>query len=227
MFKRIHHDIASCTRRDTPLGRFYQTPEGKSYPSVTTVTGFHKKQSLIEWRKRVGEDAATRISTQAAKRGTNVHKYAEQYLLNESVVYDNPFDEELFKSIVPHLNSIEEVHAIETKMYSDHLGLAGTVDCIGMYEGKMSVIDFKTSSKPKKKEWIDSYFMQCSAYAIMFEERTGIPVARTVIIMAVEGEEPQVFKEKRDNYVPQLLKNIEDYQDWVYAANRGLLNPSY
>lgn len=217
MFHRIHHDIASCTRRDTPLGRFYLTPEGRAYPSVTTVTGFHKKQSLIEWRKRVGEEAATRISTQAANRGTNVHKYAEQYLLNESIVYSNPFDEQLFKSIVPYLNNIEEVHAIETKMYSDHLGLAGTVDCIGLYEGKMSVIDFKTSSKPKKKEWIDSYFMQCSAYAIMFEERTGIPVARTVIIMAVEGEEPQVFKEKRDNYVPQLLSNIKDYTTWAQA----------
>jgi genome maintenance exonuclease 1 len=227
MFNHIQHDIAACTRRDTPIGRFYQTPEGKSYPSVTTVTGFHKKESLLEWRKKVGEDNANRISTQAAKRGTNVHRYAEQYLLNEGIVYDNPFDQELFQSIVPFINNINNIHALETKMYSDHLGLAGTVDCIAEYEGKMSVIDFKTSSKPKKKEWIDGYFMQCSAYAIMFEERTGIPVARTVIIMAVEGEEPQVFKEKRDNYVPQLLQNIADYKDWVYATNIGLHNPSY
>jgi len=228
MFTHIHHEFPTCVRRDTPIGRFYQTPEGNSYPSVTTVTGFGSEESLKAWKERVGEEEARRISVQAAARGTAIHSLAESHLLNNSLVYKNPFDAQLFNSILPELNKIDNIHALESKLYSDHLGLAGTVDCIAEYDGKMAVIDFKTSSKVKKKEWIEGYFMQCTAYAIMFEERTGIPVPRTVIIMAVEGErEPLVFIEKRDNYVPQLFKKIEAYKDWAWASANGILNPSY
>jgi genome maintenance exonuclease 1 len=120
---------------------------------------------------------------------------------------------ELFTSILPELHKINNIHVQEQKLYSDYLRLAGTVDCIGEYEGKLSVIDFKTSGKLKKKEWISSYFMQCAAYAIMYEERTGIPINKLVVLIAVEGEDSQVFVEKRDNWTEELLKCRDFYEN--------------
>jgi ATP-dependent exoDNAse (exonuclease V) beta subunit len=115
-------------------------------------------------------------------------------------------DLEIWNEFKPLLNRIDNIHAQEIALYSDHLRLAGRVDCIAEFDGKLSIIDFKTSKKPKKKEWIENYFAQAAAYAIMYEERTGIPINRSVIMIAVEGDDPQIFIEKRDNFVPLLLK---------------------
>jgi ATP-dependent exoDNAse (exonuclease V) beta subunit len=209
----IHHDLPKLERDTKPDGtRVYKTPSGKSYPSVTTVTGLHTKQGIMEWRKRVGEAEANRISTTAANRGTRIHQLCEDYLLGNDV---NPdiFDAEMFSSIKEWLDDIDNIHALEDPLYSDHLEVAGTVDCIAEFQGKLSVIDFKTSSRPKERDDIHNYFMQTSAYAVAFEERTGIPIGRLVIIMAVANDYPRLFIEKRDNWVAGFKKLRLDYKN--------------
>lgn len=206
----IDHGFTKLKRIDSPEGRFYETPSGRNYPSVTTVTGFQSKQSIIEWRNRVGEQEATRISRRASNRGTRIHTLCEDYLLGKPVQPDF-FDQEIFKSIIPHLNKIDNVHALESPLYSHHLQVAGTVDCIAEYEGKLAVIDFKTSAKLKERDWIKGYFLQTSAYAVAFEELTGIPVGRMVIIMGVDNEKPLIFKEKRDEWIGEFKKLRQEY----------------
>jgi len=212
MFNHIHHDIAKLRRVDSPAGRVYQTPSGRAYPSVTAVTGLHGKDAIMAWRKRVGEEEANRVSRRATTRGTRVHTLCEDYISNKSVTADL-FDQEAWQSLVPELNKINNIHCLETQLYSDHLEVAGTVDCIAEYNGKVSVIDFKTSKRIKKKSDIHSYFMQTSAYAVMFEERTGIPVSRLVILMTVDDEpEASVFVEKRDDWIGEFIELRETYK---------------
>ncbi len=209
----IHHDIGELKRITNSDGsRLYETPSGKSYPSVTTVTGLHTAKGIAEWRKRVGEEQATKISTQAARRGTKVHQLCEDYLRSGSVEPDI-FHAEMFGSIRPLLDQIDNIHCLETPLWSDFLQVAGTVDCIAEFQGKLSVIDFKTSSKPKDRDDIHNYFMQTSAYAVAFEERTGIPVGRMVIIMAVENDDPRWFVEKRDSWIGGFRKLRLDYKN--------------
>jgi len=212
MFNHIHHDIAKLRRVDSPAGRVYQTPSGRAYPSVTAVTGLHGKDAIMAWRKRVGEEEANRVSRRATSRGTRVHSLCEDYISNKPVTADL-FDQEAWQSLVPELDKINNIHCLETQLYSDHLEVAGTVDCIAEYNGKVSVIDFKTSKRVKKKSDIHSYFMQTSAYAVMFEERTGIPVSRLVILMTVDDEpEASVFIEKRDDWIGEFMELREAYK---------------
>lgn len=206
MITHIRHDIPKLERTTGPDGsRVYSTPSGRAYPSVTSVTGLLGKAAIIAWRKRVGEEEANRISTQAANRGTRIHSLCESYLNNEDVRPDI-FDHYTWSSIVPELSKIDNVHALETPLYSDHLEVAGTVDCIAEYNGKLSVIDFKTSKRVKSRDDIHNYFMQCAAYAVAFEERTGVPVSRLVIIMAVDDNDPIIFVEKRDDWIGKFIE---------------------
>ncbi len=149
----------------------------------------------------------------AARRGTNVHLMCEHYINNE--LDDKKFmpnEREMFNSIKPILNEyIDNVVAQEVPLWSSYLGIAGRVDCIAEYEGRLSVIDFKTSRKPKKREWIGSYFQQASAYCVMFEERTGTPIDQIVIIIAVEDNKPEVYVEKRDNHIMDCIDTIHQY----------------
>jgi len=214
MFNRIYHDIPKLERDTAPDGsRVYKTPSGRAYPSVTTVTGQYSKAAIIEWRKRVGEAEANRISTTAANRGTRIHTLCESYLNNEHVE-PNLFDTETFKAIKPYLNNIQDINCLETPLYSDHLEVAGTVDCIAKYNGKMSVIDFKTSKRRKSRDDIHNYFMQCSAYAVAFEERTGVPVGKIVIIMAVDDDDTIIFEEKRDDWINGFIDLRAEYRSW-------------
>jgi genome maintenance exonuclease 1 len=214
LFKHIRHDIPKLERKTRPDGsRVYSTPSGLSYPSVTTVTGLLNIDAIVAWRKRVGDEEANRVSRRAANRGTRVHSLCEKFLLNEEVVPDM-FDLDNWKKIKPLLGRIDNIHALETPLYSDHLQVAGTVDCIAEYEGKLSVIDFKTSSRVKARDDIHGYFMQCSAYAVAFEELTGIPVPRIVVIMAVDDNDPLVFKEKRDAWIDGFKSLREDFRKW-------------
>ena len=206
-------EIPKLERVTRPDGtRYYVTPEGNKYPSVTTVLSLHNREGIIEWRKRVGEAEANRISRAAAGRGTRLHNIVEKYINNEDCDIQNPFDLKNFLSIQPILENIDNVHCQEQQMFSNHLRMSGTVDCIGEYKGKLSVIDFKTSSRRKEKDYIHSYFMQCAAYAIMYEEMTGIPISRLVVIISVENDYPQVFFEKRDNWVKYLLLYRNEYE---------------
>ncbi len=192
--------------------RTYATPEGQTYPSVTTVLSEHGREAIAAWRNRIGAAEANRISNSAARRGTRVHKLAERYIKNEEIVLDNPLHQDLFDRIRPHLDEIDNIRASEYNLYSDYLRLAGTVDCIADYKGKPHIIDFKTSSKPKQRDWIHSYFMQASAYAIMAEERYGLTIPRLAIIIAVEDSDPQVFVEHRDDWAELLIEYRDLYE---------------
>ena len=191
--------------------RFYDTPEGDSYPSVTTITGLLSREAIQAWRLRVGEEVANKITKAATTRGTKVHKLAEMYLRNELVLQTSLFDEqepiigEMFNQLSEELDKhVGAIKAIEAPLYSNALRVGGTVDLVAEWDGILSVIDLKTSSKPKKVDWIDAYFMQCAAYAMMWEERTGVPISQVVIPIAVEKHDVQVFYGNRDNYIEQF-----------------------
>lgn len=192
--------------------RFYKTPEGK-LPSITTVLSILSRDSIQKWRKRVGEEEANKISARASRRGTSVHKMCEDYLNNElDLKKFVPSDRESFQSIQPILDeSIDNIYAQEVPLWSNYLGVAGRVDCIAEWNGRLSVIDFKTARKEKKKEWIGNYFQQASAYCVMWEERTGIPISQIVIAIAVDDAPPQIFVEKRDNYIKECIETIARY----------------
>jgi len=216
---KLDREIPKLVRLDENGSRRYVTPEGNKYPSVTTVLSEYNRKHIMEWRARVGNEEANRVSGKASARGTKLHKSCEDYINNKEPVFKTPLEAELFQRFKPVLHRINNVYAQELQMYSDHLRIAGTVDCIAEFDGKLSVIDFKTSTKFKDKSYILNYFMQCSAYAIMFEERFNIPVNRTVVAIAVEDSEPQVFIEKRDSYVKELIQ----YRD-TYESNYGVCN---
>ena len=208
----IHHDFGELKRETKPDGtRTYLTPSGFSYPSVTTITGQATAEGIKKWRQRVGEEEANRVSARASARGTRIHQYCEDYLRGNLFEMDM-FDTEMFNSIKFLLDQVDNIHCLETPLWSDHLQVAGTVDCIGEFQGKLSVIDFKTASKPKDRDDIYHYFMQCAAYSVAFEERTGIPIGRLVILMAVDNDDPRWFIEKRDNWIGGFKKLRLDYK---------------
>ena len=187
--------------------RVYATEDGQNYPSVTTVLSKLSEAAIADWRNKVGAAEANRISGQAARRGTKLHSYTEHYLQNDRTFFDgiDLITQELFMDFKSVLEPINNIHCQETRLYSHYLKLAGTVDCIAEYNGRLSVIDFKTAGKPKQRDWIENYFMQCAAYAIMYEELTGISVPQLVVLIAVEDSEPQVFIEKRNTWARKLI----------------------
>jgi genome maintenance exonuclease 1 len=206
----IRHEFPKLERIDSPEGRRYKTPSGKAYPSVTSVTGLQSAKGIAEWRARVGNEEANRISSRASSRGTRIHQLCEDYLRSGEADADI-FDAEMFSTIKPLLDDIDNIHCLETPLWSDHLQVAGTVDCIAEYKGKLSVIDFKTASRLKSRDDIHGYFMQTSAYAVAFEELTGIPVGRLVILMGVDNENPLVFTEKRDEWIGGFKQLRQDF----------------
>jgi hypothetical protein len=218
MFEHVDSklDYDDLTAKSVEGERRYDTPDGKSYPSVTTVLSILSEDHIRKWRQRVGEAEANKISHRASTRGTAVHSIIEKYIDNEE-----DYAKEFMPNIVDNFQSVKsvldagigKVYAQEAALFSHHLGLAGRVDCIAEWNGKLSIIDFKTSKKLKKKEWVENYFIQESAYAIMWEERTGIPITQLVTIIAVDDEEPQVFIEHRDNHTEKLLSTIKEYNN--------------
>jgi genome maintenance exonuclease 1 len=193
--------------------RYYRLPDGTKLPSVTTVLGAMKKDAIMAWRKRVGEAEANRISKKATGRGTNVHSLCEKYLNNESLGEMMPDAQEMFLSLKPLLNRINNIHYQEQALWSTQLEMAGRVDCIGEFDGQLSVIDFKTSKKVKSKVQIEDYFWQTSAYALMYEELIGRPINNLVIIMAVEDDQPLLFQEKTEHHIDGLVKAIQFYKN--------------
>jgi genome maintenance exonuclease 1 len=195
--------------------RYYVTPKGTKLPSVTTVVGAMKKQSILEWRDRVGEVEANRVSRAASGRGNRVHNLAERYLKNETIDWrkEMPDAKVMFHSIAKEFIHINNIHYLEQALWSERIGLAGRVDLIAEWKGKLSVIDFKTSSKIKKEEDIQDYFAQCVAYASMYEEQVGVPIDQIVILMAVEGSEPLIFVKETGDYINTLLEHITFYKN--------------
>jgi genome maintenance exonuclease 1 len=185
-------------------------------PSITTVLSILSRDSIAKWRKRVGEEVANQISTRASGRGTRVHEIIEKYIDNDPNFKDG-YTPDIIQSFLAVQNILDDrignVYAQEAPLYSNHLGVAGRVDCVADFDGKRSIIDFKTSMKPKKLDWIKNYFMQESAYAIMWEERTGQPITQLVTIISVDNADPQVFVEHRDNWVRPLRDTIKQYEE--------------
>lgn len=209
----IHHDFASLQRDTFADGRrVYVTPEGNKYPSVTSITGVNSTFNKSAWIQRVGPEEAERVTNRALSRGTRVHSLCENYLLGNELNIDI-FDMEMWSTMRPMLDDIDNIHCLETPLYSDFLKAAGTVDCIAEYQGKLSVIDFKTSSRVKERSDIYNYFEQTAAYSVMFEERTGIPIGRLVIIMTIDDDAPRVFVEKRDAWIAGFRKSRLDYKN--------------
>jgi hypothetical protein len=220
MFTHVDHGVVlpEITRKTTESGRKYFTPEGNAYPSITTVLSVMDKDGLIEWRKRVGEEEANRISTQAATRGTAVHKLAEDYLNNEVDWQKGhmPVNLHSFNQIKRILDKrVNNVWFQEQFLYSDKLKCAGQVDCIAEFDGELSIIDFKTSRKLKERSWIRGYEIQASFYSAAFLERTGIPIKNYVIIIMVDDNDPQVFTGNTYEPLKDFLFYRRKYEEYV------------
>lgn len=193
--------------------------DSPTYPSVTTVLSKKSADGIKAWRARIGAEKAQAITTKAARRGTKTHLLIENYILGEQSLSESddrimPEDIELFNKLkIAADKSIDNIRVVEGQMMSDFLRVAGTVDCIAEYNGRLAVIDWKTSAKEKKKEWVDNYFMQAAAYAVMFEENTQIPIDTLVVIIAHdESYEPQIFVEKRDDWINEFIKYRDKFE---------------
>ena len=188
--------------------RFYSTPDGE-FPSVTTVVGYGKQQFFAEWRRKNPEE-----SRRVTSRGTKFHSIIETYIRNEPLDMENMFPnfKALFNLIKPALDNIDNITAIETPLWSKILGLAGRTDCIAEYNGKLSIIDFKASTKEKRKQDIENYFLQATAYALMYQERTGVIIQNFVILIACEDGLFQVFEDNPIKYVKKLKHSIDHYR---------------
>ena len=187
--------------------RFYEV-DGKAYPSITTVLGAQPKPGLDQWRKNVGEEAAKWEMNRAARRGKATHDLVEQYLKGETPSIRDVLPLGLFRLLKPYLESIDNIHAIEKIMYSHKYTIAGQVDCIGEYNGKLSVIDFKTANKERNDAWNENYYIQCSAYAEMYEELFGTRIEQIVILMASEDGAVRAFVKDKKDYLVALKENI-------------------
>ena len=215
MFNHVELDIPKLERETIDGVRYYKVPDADEFiklVSITSVTSHRNRQFFADWRKKVGEEKANRITKRATSRGTDMHTLTEYYLKNEELPEVQPISNFLFKISKEKLNLINNIYALEGSLYSKQLGVAGTVDCIAEYDGELAIIDFKTSAKPKPREWIDHYFVQCMAYGCMLYELTGISVKKLVIIMACENGECVVYEERdKSKYIKLLTEYIGEF----------------
>ena len=195
--------------------RVYEIGDEK-YPSISTICSFRNRKSIAEWRARVGDAEANKIPKRATTAGTTVHSMIEDYLNNE-LDLDKYADKHLAKILFVQakgmLSRINNIHFQEAPLYSHEFAIAGRVDCIAEFDGKLSIIDFKTSSKEKKEEWIEGYLVQETGYAKMYEERSGIKVEQIVTLITCQTGDTQVFVKNPDDYVPLLKDYIREYKN--------------
>ncbi len=196
--------------------RVYITPAGNTYPSITSILGRQPKSGIEEWRKKVGEEEAQRVMKESSELGTQVHNLCEQYLYNLPLKCDYPEESiSVFNRLRFILGNVDNIYGLELPLHSDILRVAGTADCIAEYNGVLSVIDFKTSRKTKKEEWIEDYYIQAFFYAAAFYEMTGAIPEQVVILIAVRDSfEIQVFKKPiadLEIYIDKLLKIMKRY----------------
>lgn len=216
MFAHNFSQIPKLERVEEGGKRLYCV-DGNAYPSITTVLGATSdKTAFFEWRKRIGEEKATKIGQAAARRGTAMHTMCENYLLNQDTEdKDNPDASMLFKNIKPLLDRITEVRCLETGLYSSTLGVAGTVDCIAVYHDKLSVIDFKTSTREKKAENIQDYFLQGCFYFWAYYDLTGeMPDQISIWISSPTAiQEFTIPKSDIRDWTDILTKRITKYKE--------------
>jgi genome maintenance exonuclease 1 len=190
--------------------RFYDI-DGKSYPSVTSVLSLLKADSLKEWRSKIGDAVANWEMGRAARRGKSMHTLVEQYLKNQTTSIRDVLPLGLFKLIRPYIDQINNIRLLETIMYSKNLTIAGQVDCIAEYNGKLSVIDFKSANKTREESWIENYYLQTTAYAMMYEETFSEKIEQLVVIIACEDGVAQTFIKKTDEYKQKLIESIDNF----------------
>ena len=222
MYNHEPVELQPITATNTDGIRLYKTPEGNKYPSITTVLSVRNKKGLAQWRKRVGNDVANHISRTAANRGTKVHHMCEDYLNN--VAFNSPMDWEKHKKhFLPYclfselrdnaLSYIDNIYAQEAGLYSDKYKVAGRVDCIAEYKGVPSIIDFKTSTKERIDKYNESYYIQGSAYAEMYKERTGVDISQVVILVVTEDGTVQEFIKQKHDYLNTLVETVEEWNN--------------
>lgn len=207
---------------ETDGKRHYISPNGIKLPSITTILGHFKKATILEWRNKVGDQEANYIMRRAGVRGSKFHLMMERYLGNLDNVFEGvmPDMKQSFKDAQSTLDKIDNIHYMECPLYSEVLGVAGRTDVIAEFDGVPSIIDFKTSLKEKRENWIENYFEQGTGYSLMYEEMTGIRIDKIVIIISVDGlDKPQVFIKDRNDYIDSLMEKIETYKkenEYVY-----------
>ena len=225
-------DITKLVQHNLPTGRVYTAEDGsipdEGYPSVTTVLSADKskKGSIDAWRKRVGDVEADKVMHRASSTGTAVHLVMEDFILDQKPqTKPMPYVYEIANRLKKEIDGkIGKVRMVEGQLFSHYLRAAGTADLIAEFDGKLSIIDWKTSKWNKKSESISSYYMQLAAYAVMFEERTGIPVPQLVIVMS--GTNPdspfsKVFVEKRDDWIGKFIEVREMYDTQLQSMLQG------
>ena len=222
MFNHTPVDLPPVKAKNSDGVRLYETPEGNKYPSITTVLSIRNKKGLYEWRKRVGNEVANYVARTAAARGTKVHHMCEDYLNNMHLDFPEKWDEHkknflpwcLFNQLKDNaLCNINDIYAQEAGLYSDKYKVAGRVDCIAGYKGVPSIIDFKTSSKERNDDWNENYYIQGSAYAEMFGERTGIEISQVVILVVTEDGTVQEFIKDKHNYLDALVESVAEWSE--------------
>ena len=210
---KLNGELPEITTESIKGKRFYVTPEGNKYPSITTVLSDRNKEGIVKWRESVGNDVANQVMRQAASRGTAVHTLIENYLNNEELSKQDVLPVALFTLLKPELDNINSIRMQEGGLYSDKWEVAGRVDCIAEYKGKLSVIDFKTSTKEKQEQWIENYFIQGSAYCEMYEETFKEPIEQVVILIVTEDGAVQSFVKNKKDYLPLLGPAIKEFNE--------------
>ena len=205
--------------------RFYNI-DGKNYPSITTVLGIRKTEQLKGWREKIGEGVANWEMGRAARRGKSFHTLVEQYIKGETPSIRDVLPLGLFKLLKPYIDQIDNIHLLEAIMYSKKLTVAGQVDCVAEYNGKLSVIDFKTANKERQESWIDNYFLQTSAYAHMYEETFGTPIEQIVILIASEDGTTQAFVKNKADYEKELGTAIQNFYKYYEEQTKDKIAQS-
>ena len=210
--------------------RFYITPKQKYYPSITTVLSIRNKKGLMEWRKRVGDEVANYVSGKAASRGTKVHHMCEDYLNNMERDFPDKWEKHksdflpwcLFGQLKNKvLDNINDIYGQECGLYSDKYKVAGRVDCIAKYNGILSIIDFKTSTKERSDSWNENYYIQCSAYAEMFTELTEIDISQIVVLVVTEDGVVQEFIKDKNDYLDALRNSVVEWENQNETDSNG------
>ena len=215
MFNHLDVELPKLERETIDGVRYYTLPSGnKKLVSITSVISHYKKDFFNNWRKRVGIEEANKITKRASSRGTDTHSLIESYLLNEILPSVQVISEYLFKIAKPTIKRINNIHCLESSLYSEVLGVAGSVDTIADFDDELSVIDYKTSKEPKPIEWLEGYFVQAMFYGMAYYEMTGTQIKKLVIIMTCENGECVIYEERDlKKYMKLVIKYIKKFVD--------------
>lgn len=215
MFNHLDNVLPQLERATIDGVRYYTLPSGNTkLVSITSVISHYKKDFFDNWRKKVGIEKANKITKRATSRGTDTHSLIESYLLNEILPSVQPISKYLFKIAKPTIKRINNIHCLESSLYSEILGVAGSVDTIAEFDGELAVIDYKTSKEPKPVDWMEGYFVQTMFYGMAFYEMTGTQIKKLVIIMTCENGECVVYEERDlKKYMKLVVKYIKKFVD--------------